>query len=287
MPSRSASLDEILRLDPVADHERITHLVCCYEFPFDTTRSLELAFFRTFAVPRIARLLESTNEFVCRSQRRYDDTDLILSTIVEDGYESPTGRRALRRMNQLHRRFLIENEDFLYVLSTIVFEPIRWTDRFGWRAMVENERLGIFHCWREIGRRMNIAGIPEGYGEFERFNVEYERTNFGCTEAGTRVAVAMREMFLSWFPGLPRTVGRRALHAVLDDPLREALGFPRPTAAERRAVEAGMRMRSHVVRLLPPRRRPRLRTAMKHRSYPGGWELEALGPPPAGRIGVG
>jgi hypothetical protein len=48
---RTRHLDEILRLDPIADHRRIVLLDVCYEFPFDTTRSLELALFRTFAVP--------------------------------------------------------------------------------------------------------------------------------------------------------------------------------------------------------------------------------------------
>jgi hypothetical protein len=283
VPARSPYLDEIGRLDPVADHKRITYLVTCYEFPFDTARSLELAFFRTFAVPRIAALLDSTGEFVLRSQRRYDDTDLILSTIVEDGYDGPAGRRALRRMNQLHGRFPIENEDFLYVLSTIVLEPIRWTDCFGWRRMVENERLGIFHCWRAIGERMNISDIPGRFEDFERFNVEYEEANFRYTDAGARIAAAMRELYLSWFPWLPRAAGRRAFHAVLDDRLLGAVGFERPAAAERRVVEAGLRLRSHVARLLPPRSRPRLRTSMNRRSYRGGWELERLGPAPDGR----
>jgi len=34
------------------------------------------------------------------------------------------------------------------------------------------------------------------------------------------------------------------------------------------------------VRALPPRRRPKLRTRMRHRSYKKGWRLEALGPMP-------
>jgi len=276
--NRSPFLEEILRLDPVADHKRITHLVVCYEFPFDTTRSLELAFFRTYAVPAIGELLDSTQEFARRAQRRYDDTDLIVSMLVEEGYDSERGRAALRRMNQIHGRFDISNEDFLYVLSNFVFEPLRWTDRFGWRRMVENERLGLFHCWREIGHRMAIEEIPEGYEDFERFNLEYERTRFRSTPGGHRVAVATRELFLSWFPGLPRPVGRRAIHAALDEPLLDALGFPHPTAAERRAVAAVLRARGRALRAFPPRRRPRLRTEGRRRSYPRGWRVDELGP---------
>ena len=69
---RESYLAEIRRLDPVRDHVRIVHLDACYEFPFDTTRALELAFSRTFAVPSIAQLLASTGEFTDRALKRYD-----------------------------------------------------------------------------------------------------------------------------------------------------------------------------------------------------------------------
>jgi hypothetical protein len=183
---RSHYLDEILSLDPVRDHKRIVQLDVCFEFPWDTTRSLELALFRTFGVPSIARLLDSTGEFARASQKRYDDTDLIISTILEDGYDSETGTRALRQMNRIHSRFEISNDDFVYVLSTFVLEPIRWNARFGWRPMMEAERLASFHCWREIGRRMNIKGIPQEYAELERFNEGYERKHFATGAAARR-----------------------------------------------------------------------------------------------------
>jgi len=91
VPRTSPYLEEILRLDPVGDHKRITHLVTCYEFPFDTTRSLELAFFRTYAVPAIGTLLDPSGEFAARPQKRYDDTDLIIGLMIEDGYDGETG----------------------------------------------------------------------------------------------------------------------------------------------------------------------------------------------------
>jgi ER-bound oxygenase mpaB/B'/Rubber oxygenase, catalytic domain len=275
---RSPYLDEILRLDPVADHERIVHLDTCYEFPFDTTRSLELALFRTFAVPSIGALLDSTGEFGERAQKRYDDTDLILSTIAESGYTSEEGRRAIRRMNRIHGRFEISNEDFLYVLSTFVFEPIRWNERFGWRPLVEQERLATFHFWRAVGSRMAIRDIPEDFDEFERLNVDYERRNFRQTEAGMRVGRATRAMFLSWFPIVPERVGAPGIHALLDAPLLDAFGFPRPPRALRWATSAALRARARLVAMLPYRRRPRLRTRMRHRTYPEGYSIETLGP---------
>jgi hypothetical protein len=279
----SPYLAEIERLDPERDHLRICHLDTCFEFPFDTTRSLELAFFRTFAVPSIAELLDSTGEFTARSRKRYDDTDLLMSSFIEHGYDTPVGRAAIRRMNQIHRRFSIANEDFLYVLSSMVLEPIRWNARFGWRPLVEQERLAPYFFWREVGRMMNLKDIPESYEALEDFNVRFERERFAPTAAGHRVAAAMIAMFVRKVPGLPKRPGARAICALLDDDLLEALNLPRPTLAERRAVEGALRIRSRAVRLLPPRRKPRLRTSMRRRSYPRGYRIEELGPPAPAR----
>ena len=271
-------LREIRTLDPVADHSRIVYLDVCYEFPWDTTRALELALFRTFAVPSVAAVLESTGEFERAAQKRYDDTDLILSTIVEAGYDSQEGKRAIRQMNRIHGRFEIANDDLLYVLSSFVFEPIRWNARFGWRKLTEGEKLATFVYWREVGRRMAIRELPETYAELERFNEEYERSQFRPSEAARRVGAATRDMFLAWFPGLPRSIGARAIYALLDEPLLDAFGFPRPSRAVRTSVEAAVRARARTVALLPARRRPRLRAERRTRTYGRDWTLEKLGP---------
>ena len=272
-------LDEIRKLDPERDDQRIVYLSTCYDFPFDTTRALEFALFRTFAVPSISALLDRTGEFQNRAQKRYDDTDIIVSELMERGYDSDRGKRALRRMNQLHGRFAIANEDFLYVLSTFVFEPIRWNRRFGWRPLCDQERLGYFHFWRAVGRRMNIRDIPTDYDEFERFNREYERKHFRFTEANARVGSATRELFVGWMPRPFAPLVRRVIYALLDDPLIDAFGFPRPPGLMRRLVAGGLRVRARVLRWLPARRRPRLRTEMRHPTYPHGYAIEQLGPP--------
>jgi hypothetical protein len=115
---------------------------------------------------------------------------------------------------------------------------------------------------------MAIRDLPDSYDAFEQFNVDYERAHFAHTDSGQTIAVATRDL----------RRGRAIAHALLDDPLLEALGLPRPAPWFRRLVEAGLRGRARVVRLLPARRRPRLRTLDRHHSYPKGYELEALGP---------
>jgi ER-bound oxygenase mpaB/B'/Rubber oxygenase, catalytic domain len=277
--SRYDILRAIEKLDPERDHHRIIFLSTCYDFPFDTTRALEFALFRSFCVPRISALLDRTGEFLNRAQKRYDDTDIIVSELLEWGYDSERGKRALRRLNQLHGRFAIANEDFLYVLSTFIFEPIRWNERFGWRSLCEQERLGYFYFWREVGRRMNIREIPADYNVFERLNRDYEKQHYRFTEANRRVGAATRELFVSWFPSIVAPLVRSAIHALLDDRLIEAFGFSRPSPLMRWLVPGALRLRAGFVRCLPPRKSPRLRTEMRHPAYPDGYVIEQLGPP--------
>jgi hypothetical protein len=280
MMFRRTLLNEIQQLDPRQDHLRIVYLDACYEFPFDFTRADEFALYRTFAVPSIAALLESTGEFTQRTQRRYDDTKLILSELVEHGYDSDRGRQALRRMNLLHGRYKISNADFLYVLSTFVFEPPRWMERYAYRPMVEQEKLALFYFWREVAARMGIQAVPEDPEEFERFNVTYEEEKFQYSLAGHGVALATRGMFLGWFlPPTLRRLGAPPIHALMDDCLLGALGLPRTSPVLRRLVQGALRARGRLTGLLPERRKPFLRTARSHRTYPRGYQIEELGPP--------
>jgi len=275
-------LRRIERLDAARDCQEICRLTATYDFPWDTTRSLELALYRTYAVPTISALLDQTGEFAHRAQKRYDDTALLVAEFTEWGYESERGRRALRRMNAIHHRSSIANADYLYVLTTFVFEPIRWNARFGWRQLSEKERLATFHLWREIGRRMNIQDIPETYADLERYNIAYEREHFRYAETNRRVGEATRDLFLSWFPAPLRPLLKPGIYAMMDEPLLDAFGFPHPPRWLRALVASGLKLRARALRSFPPRRRPRYYTERRQRTYPAGYTIEELGPEPTG-----
>lgn len=276
--SRTERQHYIAQLDPEKECQEISYLLSCYEFPWDTTRSLELALFRVFGIAETTRLLAETGEFEKRTQKRYDDTVLILSEILENGYDSPRGKAALRRMNEQHKRFTIPNDEFLYTLSTFVFEPIRWNDRFGWRPLQPNEKQASYYFWREIGQRMAIKDIPESYEAFEQYNIEYERTRFRYTDDNHRIAVATRNLMLGWvLPRFLRPIGAPFMHALIDKPLLQAVGL-RPAPGWLQAFVMGtMKIRATVLALLPPRQKARLLTRMKNRTYPNGYSIDRLG----------
>jgi hypothetical protein len=68
------------------------------------------------------------------------------------------------------------------------------------------------------------------------------------------------------------------VHALLDEPLREAVGFTAPSWLPP-VIDRTMRGRAAVVRHLPPRRRPATTAESRFiRSYPDGYRTEDLGP---------
>ncbi len=276
---RYSTLQRIQQLDPERDCQQICHLIAGYEFAWDVTRSLELALLKTFCIPSISQLLDRTGEFIHRPQKRYDDTGLIVSELVKYGYDSDRGSAALARMNRIHGHFDISHRDYLYVLSTFIYEPIRWMDRFGWRPMCETERLACFHFWREIGDRMGIRGMPASYSDFEQFNLDFEREHFHYSLSNQHIGESTRTMFLSWFPAPLRPLVRPGVHAFLDDAMLGALGFPRASAPLRWAIANCLKLRGRLVRQLPPRETGHFYVDASHRTYPEGYSLENLGPP--------
>jgi hypothetical protein len=275
---RFDNLREIERLDPERDCQRIMHLSFGYEFPWDSTRALEVALYRTYCVPSISALLDRSGEFYRAAQRRYDDTAILVAEMCEWGYEEGRGREALERMNWAHSHFKIANDDFLYVLSTFVYEPIRWIDRFCWRPTCRNEKLGFYWFWRRVGERMGIRDIPPTYEAFEAWALAYEKATFRYTETNRKIGEATRDLFAGWYPKVFAKGVHQGIYALLDDTMIEAFGFPRPHPALRRVVAGSLALRGRLVRWLPVRRTPNFFTDRRNRTHPQGYAIAHLGP---------
>jgi hypothetical protein len=246
-------------------------------------QSLSFALYRTYAVPSIGRLLRETGEFTQRTQKRYDDTALILDTILEHGPGSPLGRSALRRMNHMHGAYDISNDDKLYVLSTFVVVPIRWIDKYGWRPWTQAERTASVNYYRDLGRHMGIKDIPATEQEFAAFLDRYEREHFAFDEGALAVSAAT---LMATFPLnrlAPRVVMDRFAKELMDDPLIEAFHYRRPSGWERSLATGALRLRASVVRFLPARKEPLYARQLANiRSYPEGYEVARLGTFPPG-----
>ena len=269
---------EIETLDPEVDYERIYFLLSACEFSWDIEKALEFALFRTYAVPSISGLLSWTGEFRDRTRKRYDDTELLLSEISENGQDSDNGKQAIERINDMHGRFRISNNDMLYVLSTFVVEPVHWLERFGKRAMTPREVAANVNYYRALGTKMGITDIPEDFSAFARYHRDYEAMHFRYAASNAEIGGLTRDLLLSMY--LPRPLvpfGRPAVHALCEPALRTAMGFDTPPRWMERLVVAGLRLRARLLRRLPARRRPRRITQRRRPGYPSGYRIIDLG----------
>jgi hypothetical protein len=268
------------QLDPVRDHRQISLHVSAYDFPWDTLQALSFALFRTYAVPSIGRLLDQTDEFTGRVQKRYDDTGLLLEEIQRHGLDTTRGRTAVRRINQMHAMYDISNDDLRYVLATFVVVPKRWMDDFGFRRLTPNEVAATTRYYLELGRHMNIKDLPEDFAGFEQLLEDYERAHFAFDPGGRRVADATLGLMTTFWPNswAPRWVVRRFAFSLMDEPLLRAFRYPIPSRAERAFFLGAMKVRARLLRLFPARSKPKwVSTYGYFRTYPAGYAVADLG----------
>ena len=277
--------DEIHRLDAEDDCVRIIQILTSHEFPWDMGRALGIALYRTYAVPSIGELLGRTDEFTGRTQKRYDDTALILGNMMRHGFEPGKGRDALRRMNQMHRSYDIDNDDYRYVLSTFVVMPVRWLNDYGygWRRLTDHEIAGITNYYRRLGRYMGIKDIPETYEEFRELLDGYEEEHFAYTEGGRAVSDATLDLMVTFYPPRVSGLARKFSMAILDESLIRTFRYePAPSRAWRRSADIALKLRAKVVRRMKPREEPLWADMNPNiRSYPDGYDVDEMGTFPA------
>lgn len=274
-------------LDPETDFREIYRHAVAHEFPWDMNQALSFALFRTYAVPGIGRLLDATGEFTERVQKRYDDTALLLEAPAEKGFEDPEARAAIRRINQMHRAYDIPDHEMLYVLSTFVVVPKRWLDAYGKRPLTDVELRASVNYYRALGRHMGIPGIPETYLGFVDVMDGYEREHFGFDEGARRVADSTLGLMLTWYPRVAAPAVELFSRALMDEPLREALGYAAPPAPLERLSHAALRARGRLLRRFPARMSVQSVADLRWvRSYPDGYDVEQLGSFPVPGVGA-
>ncbi|MGZ3238750.1 MAG: oxygenase MpaB family protein [Burkholderiaceae bacterium] len=270
---------EIAALDAERDCQRIVHLLACYEFPFDTTRSLELALFHTYGSVTVSRLLDKTGEFRKFGQKRYDDTRVLIAHFLEDGYDGGFGKLAIERMNAVHGHFQIPNDDFLFVLSTFISYPIDWFQQNGYRPLTPHEQRAWFVFFRNIGMRMGIKDIPETWSAFQKWVDAYEAKNLVYADSNRRVADATVAIFAGWFPWPLKGVVEPAVRALINDKLRSAFGYQKPAAWFSAMIHATLWVRKHVKAVVNIEHHPKLVANTRNRTYPGNsYTIEGISP---------
>ncbi len=266
-------------LDALKDHEEIVKWMVVDTWKFDLVRATEIALLKTFAFPEISKILVDSGEFLSRSQKRYDDTDLLLSLFIENGYSSAPGMKAIQKINRMHAAHPITNHQMLYVLSTFVVEPIVWINQYGWRQMDEKERQSLFYFWIEVGKRMGIKDLFLSLDEMLAYHESYEKERMIYSVNNAKLFQGMTPFIAGMMPFPVGYLTQWALPAIMSSRLCRAFGVEPRSILMRQFFRLLLRFRGHVARLLPTR--PQFRSKMHRKTYPDGFTIPELGVTPS------
>ncbi|ORX49410.1 hypothetical protein DM01DRAFT_1368001 [Hesseltinella vesiculosa] len=218
------------------------------EFPNVARTSLEFALFKTFVVPSVSKLLVSTKEFEKNCTRRAEDTELILSELIdmypriqnhlmegnavtEKDVQKQYQRSAqsIQRLNEIHGKYPIRNGDYLYTLSLFLAEPIRWINNYEWRSLDIREINAIFHVWSVIGRNMNIKDVPHTKEGLLKFKEEYEKTEIKYAPSNWKCALPTINHLLTRLPKFLWPIVHKFVGCLLEPQAVDAFGIPHPS----------------------------------------------------------
>ena len=222
----------IAALDPVADNEEMARLTfeVLYGDPIGVHAAYLVGFSRQVAVPGIARVVYRGGENLRDVARRTDDSLALFGMFFRWGHSSPRGRAAIARMEQIHKRFAITDEQKLYTLATLIFEAERIGRHFKFAPFTANQREASWRFWRGVAEQMPLGGLPSTAEELWRWMLEYEREQWRYTDDGRRVVDRFFEDWATrWFPRPARGLGRQILLALMDEDLRAVLHLEDPS----------------------------------------------------------
>lgn len=266
------SREEIERLDPVRDCDRIFHFVA-REFRSELKVFAVLHEMRAAVSLPLATFFLQTGEFSERGVKRIVDTVLLVCNVLEWGVESKRGRQCLERIREIHARYAIPDAAFKFVLAGIMFIPFEFNQRFGFRRMTDVERLGWFHAFDSFGRAM---GIEELEGDFDASYRWYREVSHAAARYGRNKEQLVRDILgqvLERYPAAVRAVIASCFVAGMDDVYLSAAGLPR--APEE--VTGSLARLFAAPELRTPPRGLWLQSLLPSSVYPEGYRVEELG----------
>ncbi|KAJ5561442.1 hypothetical protein N7535_004091 [Penicillium sp. DV-2018c] len=237
-------------LSKMTDQEsfEIQKEVAQLEFPFMFIKALQFALFRTYGIPTISGLLTKTSQFSSpeTSLKRYTDTSVLVQEMVGNNPASARAYLGLARTRYLHSGYRasgkILEDDMLFTLALFALEPIKFIEKFEWRALTDLERCAIGTFWKSVGDGLEISyeklpsgktGFKDGLQWLEEINAwsqAYEEEKMVPHVKNRETADQTTAVLLYMLPEFLHPLGLQFVSFMMDERLRRAMYYNAPTA---------------------------------------------------------
>jgi hypothetical protein len=201
-----------------------------------------LALIRMMGIAHLVARLYSHSKLVSETHARLRRTRQTIVDLIRNDFDSPAGRAAIARLQEVHRHLDVREEDFHYVLATFFLEPLRWNERHAKKTLSEREIQVLLSFWMRLGQEMNIGNLPRPLSEWRRFQDDYEATYMCFSPEGQRLAqMCLRDVVKLSLPrGLQRFF-RQLMVATTDPFVLNTLRLPHVRPHTRLLVQLFLR----------------------------------------------
>lgn len=283
LPIRTRRWEEHLAtLDEERDAQEIILTLSNHIFPVEVLLAVEIAQLRTFTIPSISKILHATRQYEDEGQKRLDDTRAILTELFTSPRGTDDHREMIEHLNAIHSFYKISNGDYLYTLSTFIFDPWLFIEEYGHRPLNAKEKRAIYLFYRELGESMGMEDIPESFDAFLKWRERYERQHQRYTEDNEAVARGMITAVERLLPMLLRPLVEPLISALIDEPAFEAaLGLRSAPGMMRRSVRRVLKIRRHLskhINLFEHQALWEHPLYKNYETYPRGYDRLKLGP---------
>lgn len=260
-PSWTWARDEIAQRNVETDAHRIAHLsfVVRYGEPIFLHALFSVAFVYNVGLPDMAKILyrDGRGPILRDTRKRNFDSLTYFGELYRHG-DGPVTRQITDRLVKIHGNFPIDNDMFLYTLSTLACLPRRVSERFmGDKGLTHKECEAQFRFWCQLGALMQIKNIPQTQDDFLKWMLDFEARAFQPSMECTAIAQALADEWADyWMPKPLKNFGIGIFYALIDPVMRQRLEMPEPTALQAWTANSAVKVYFLLKRLLPdPRER--------------------------------
>ncbi|WP_448547720.1 oxygenase MpaB family protein [Thalassotalea fusca] len=188
-----------------------------------------IALLKTMSIAHLVEQLYGNSQLNQQTYERLSKTRDFIKTIISSGIDSEQSRATFSHINRVHANLPASNDDFLYVLSTFILEPVRFNRQFSRYQLADDEIDVLLTFWSEVGQRMRITDIPETEGQWHKFQRAYEAKCQAYSPEGNALAKkSLNQVVKLSLPFGTRFIAKQLITGALSVNTLAALGLNKP-----------------------------------------------------------
>lgn len=234
--------EELARLDPETDYERMVHLIAEYKLnDFIMNLNYSAGFMGNIMPEPGSRVMKENRKAELKPQTRYLDTVKFFWPWFIKGPSDPEVQASLSRLNRLHAHMYKDykssfdnNDDWIYTLCNLGTTPDRMRKAVGAPLQPQNVQRAWHLFWRDLASQMTGAhgelhSFPENYQGMLDFFDEFENRSYAPAPNGKIVCEQLLQQFNErFFPKALHPLGRTLVLTFVSPAVRKRHGLTEP-----------------------------------------------------------